>query len=326
MADRQTVLYFSWSRPDEVEAPLTVIDNRFPALFETRRMLYPRYEAFARADVFDQGIAGFLDHIQIANFTAFAEHAGRITGQPVPVIERLGGDGLTQEFNDELLRDVDTLIVISLDSLRSRQAPAAHEVEALRRFLAHPDHLLFVCPHHDIGDVDGLAESDRSSRQEQEFFHHGDRTIPPQQRFGGFARSLLAGLGVPVENHFGLRPRLDASGAPWPFQADRSLDRWRLLREVDAFNAHPHLPHLVPIGPGSSRLDVLVRQDIALDAPAHPAQRAGLRQFNALLQSAPGVFQGTLLVSDATLWSSTAGGTAQLQRFWTNVLQRSMPR
>lgn len=324
MSERQAVLYFSWSRPDEIEAPLTMINNRFPALFETRRMLYPRYEAFSRTDVFDQGIAGFLDHIQIPNFTGFAEHAERITGHPVPIIERLGDDGLAQEINDELLRDVDTLIVISLDSLRSRQAPTSNEVDAIRRFLAHPDHLLFVCPHHDIGDVHGLPESAQSLRQEQEFYHHGDRTIPPQQRFGGFARSLLAELDMPVENQFGLHPRLDESGAPWPFQADRSLDRWHLLRDLEAFNTHPHLPHLARIGAALSRFDVLVRQEIAPDVPLHPAQRAGLQVFDALLQSAPGVFQGTLLVSDATLWSSTAGGTEQLQRFWTNVLQRSL--
>lgn len=324
MPDRQVVLYFSWSRPDEVEAPLTIINNRFPALFETRRMLYPRYEAFSRTDVFDQGIAGFLDHIQIPNFTAFAEHAERITQRPVPTVERLGDDGLMQEINDELLRDVDTLIVISLDSLRSRQAPTANEVEAIRRFLAHPDHLLFVCPHHDIGDADGLPDRAQAMRQEQEFYHHGDRTIPPQQRFGGFARSLLAELDTPVENHFGLHPRLDNAGESWPFHADRSLDRWHLLRDLQAFNTHPHLPHLARVGAALARLDVLVRQEISPDAPPHPAQQSGLQLFDALLQSAPGVFQGTLLVSDATLWSSTSGGTTQLRRFWTNVLQRNI--
>jgi hypothetical protein len=325
MTERQAVLYFCWSRPDEVEAPLTNINNRFPALFETRRMLYPRYEAFARTDEFDQGIAGFLDHIQLPNFTAFAEHAERITHHPVPAIERLGADGLIQEINDELLRDVDTLIVISLDSLRSRQAPTSNEVEAIRRFLSHPDHLLFVCPHHDIGDVSGVPMSAQPLRQEQEFYHHGDRTIPPQQQFSGFARSLLAELDMPVENQFGLHPRLDASGDPWPFHAERSLDRWHLLQDLQTFNAHPHLPHLVRMGPALTRLEVLVRQEIAPDAPPHPAQQAGLQMFDALLQSAPGVFQGTVLIGDATLWSSTAGGTAQLERFWTNVLQRAIP-
>ena len=45
-----------------------------------------------------------------------------------------------------------------------------------------------------------------------DFLHHGDKTIPPQQRFGGFARSHLAGLGVPVENRFGLHPAARPGG------------------------------------------------------------------------------------------------------------------
>lgn len=323
MSERRVVLYFSWSRLEEIAAPLTVIDNRFPALFESRRMLYPRYEAFSRVDQFDQGIGGFLDHIQKPNFTAFTQFAEDITKHPAPAIERMGDDGVVREINDELLRDVDTLIIISLDSLRTRQMPTSDEVEAIRRFLSHPDHVLFVCPHHDIGDVNGLPEDKHQPRQEQEFYHHGDRTIPPQQRFGGFARSLLAELDVPVENQFGLHPRLDASGAPWPFHAERALDRWQLLRQVEAFNAHPHLPHLARLGAAVSKLEVLVRQQVDPNAPPHPFNQTGLKEFDALLQSTPGTFEGTLLVSDATLWSSTAGGVQQLETFWSNVLQRS---
>jgi hypothetical protein len=42
-------------------------------------------------------------------------------------------------------------------------------------------------------------------RQVADFLHHGDRALPPRHRLSGFARSLLAGLGVGVENRFGLR-------------------------------------------------------------------------------------------------------------------------
>ena len=35
-------IYFAWSRLGETTAPLEVIENRFPTLFEGRRMLYPR--------------------------------------------------------------------------------------------------------------------------------------------------------------------------------------------------------------------------------------------------------------------------------------------
>ena len=39
-----------------------------------------------------------------------------------------------------------------------------------------------------------------------EYAHHGDPLVPRQQRFGLYTRSLMKGLGVPVENRFGLRP------------------------------------------------------------------------------------------------------------------------
>jgi hypothetical protein len=47
MVGRKVVLYYAWSRPGEVEAPPEVIKNRFPTLFESRRMLYPGFEAFS---------------------------------------------------------------------------------------------------------------------------------------------------------------------------------------------------------------------------------------------------------------------------------------
>jgi hypothetical protein len=59
----------------------------------------------------------------------------------------------------------------------------------VREFLGEPNHLIAICPHHDIGEAPESAV--------EEHFHHGDKAIPPRQGFGGFARSLLAGLGVP---------------------------------------------------------------------------------------------------------------------------------
>lgn len=49
MSGRRVVLYYAWSRPAETGAPLAVIEDCFPALFESRRMLYPRFEEFADA-------------------------------------------------------------------------------------------------------------------------------------------------------------------------------------------------------------------------------------------------------------------------------------
>ena len=66
-------VYYAWNRPAETTAPLGVIENRFPALFESRRILYPRYAELADPERFDQGIGGFLDHILRRNFVDFVE-------------------------------------------------------------------------------------------------------------------------------------------------------------------------------------------------------------------------------------------------------------
>jgi hypothetical protein len=322
MTGRKVVLYYAASRSGEIEAPLGVIENRFPTLFESRRMTYPRFEEFSDPARFDQSVAGFLDHIMKQNFVAFVELARSQTGRQVVEIERGADGGRVTPLDAGVLEDVDTLIVISFDSVRTRQEASAKEVETVRRFLAQPDHLVFICPHHDIGDVPDLPHDARLARQLEDFRHHGDKTIPPQQRFGAFARSLLTGLRVPVENRFGLRPATEADGSPSAIEPERALDRLRLLDGVNAFNLHPHLPHFERLGDSLAKLDVLARQRIDLSAPPHPFTREGRNTFDALLQSRPETFGGTLLVSDATLWSSTAGGADNLRRLWTNVVAR----
>jgi hypothetical protein len=111
-------------------------------------------------------------------------------------------------------------------------------------------------------------------------------------------------------------------GTPARIEADRALDRLGLLNGVEALNLHPHLPHLERIGECAQRMDVLVRQPIDLNAPPHRFTEHGRRTFDALLQSRPETFPATLLVSDTTLWSSTAGGLESLTRLWSNVLTR----
>jgi hypothetical protein len=308
---RRVGVYFAWSRPAETAAELGVIENRFPALFESRRMLYPRYAELADPDRFDQGIGGFIENILRRNFVEFIEQAGKATGAPVLEVERVGADGTRTPLSAELVSGLDTLIVISFDSARTGQRADPGEADALRSFLRVPGNLAVVAPHHNIGDD-----------PEAEFRHHGDRTIPPEQRFGGFARSLLESLGVPVENRYGLRPATSPDGSPAPIEITHEADRLGLLDGVATFNVHPHLPHLERAGAAAERLDVLARQRIDPAAPAHPFTASGRTTFDALLQSRAGVFAGDLLVSDATLWSSTAGGTESLRRFWANLLAR----
>src|ERR1700754_2298770 len=93
MSSRRILLYFAWCRPAETGAPLAVIDDRFPAVFELRRLFYPKFEGLADRRSVDQGIAGFLDHIQKPNFRAFAELAEALSGRPAILVERVGDDG-----------------------------------------------------------------------------------------------------------------------------------------------------------------------------------------------------------------------------------------
>jgi hypothetical protein len=322
MTGRKIVVYYAWSRPGETGAPLEVIENRFPTLFESRRMVYPRFEELSDPNHFDQGVAGFLDHIMKRNFAAFVEQVSGQTGQPVVEVERVADDRQLTALDGALLDAADTLIVISFDSFRTGQQASDAEVAVVREFLAKPDHVVFVCPHHDIGDAPDLPHDQRLQIQLANFRHHGDKTIPPEQRFGGFARSLLAGLGVPVENRFGLRPAADADGSPAAIEVEHALDRLHLLRAVTAFNLHPHLPHLERLGEAAAKLDVLARQAIDRTAPHHSFTDHGRFTFDALLQSKPEAFAGVLFVSDATLWSSTAGGVDNLRRLWSNVAGR----
>jgi hypothetical protein len=325
MADRKVLLYFAWSRLAETGAPLAVIDDRFPAIFELRRLFFPKFEPLSDRDTIDQGIAGFLDHVQKPNFRAFAQQCEALTGRKVIQVERINDDGAMTPL-DGVLDGVDSVVVISFDSLRTGQAPTPAEVEAVRRFLDDPDHLIFVCPHHDIGEATGSPEEGRLERQLAEYRHHGDPGVPPRQGFGGFARTLLAGLGVPVENRFGLRPAVTADGAPAPVEIDRALDELGLLQGVEAFHLHPHLPQLERIGPSIERMDVLARQRIDATAPPHPFTQGGRSTFDALLQSRPNAFAGNLLVCDTTMFSSTAGGVENLRRFWANVIRRGERR
>jgi hypothetical protein len=260
-----------------------------------------------------------LDHVQKANFQAFADQTEALTGHKVTQVERVIDDGTVSPLN-ALLAGVDTAVVISFDSFRTDQMATSAEIEAANKFLDDPDHLLFVCPHHSIGETAKHAQS--SETQIAEYWHHGDHAIPPRQGFGGFAFSLLAGLGVPVNNRFGLRPATDPNGAPSPALIDRNIDELGLLQGVDGFNLHPHLPHLERVGRSADQMEVLARIGIDAAAPPHPFTQGGRDDFDAVLQSRPTTFKGKLWVCDTTLFSSTAGGAQNLRRLWANVVQR----
>jgi hypothetical protein len=314
---RRIAMYFAWDRPAETDAPLGALDNRFPALFEVRRLFWPNYEALSRFPS-GQGIDGFLEAIFLQNFARFGAEVAALSGSPLLRIQRRTADGETP-LDPALLDTVDTLIVISFDSQRTGQAASAAEIAAVRGFVARPGTMLFVCPHHDIGDVENLDAGAALARQVAEFHHHGDIALPGQQRFGGFGQSLMAGLGAPIRNRFGLHPAATEAGEPVPFKR-AAEDRYAILTQVPHLNLHPHLPHYERIGAGADALEVLARQTVHPDAPPHPVFPGGA-EFDAILQSRPESGLGRLVVCDATLWSATAGGLDGLLAFWKNVIE-----
>ena len=63
-------------------------------------------------------------------------------------------------------------------------------------------------------------------KRDMEYAHHGDALVPRQQRFGRYTRSLMNGLGIPVENRWGLRPAVvKGTDRIAPLTIARDLDR-----------------------------------------------------------------------------------------------------
>ena len=155
-----------------------------------------------------------------------------------------------------------------------------------------------------------------------EYLHHGDALVPRQQRFGGYTRALMKGLGIPVENRWGLRPAVDRRGDESDRAADRSLtdlDKRGWLAGVRNFNFHMHLPHYAVTTEDTRSIHVLARQPIDLSRP-HPFTNAGNKEFNTLVWMPPGDRRaGDVLVVDSTVFSTLFGSDESLERFWKNL-------
>jgi hypothetical protein len=154
-----------------------------------------------------------------------------------------------------------------------------------------------------------------------EYRHHGDALVPRQQRFGKYTRSLMSGLGVPVENRFGLRPARAADTKELaPLSIESDLDRKGWLQGVTRFNFHRHLPHYAVTTDDAPGIHVLARQPIEM-SERHPFTAAGNREFNAFLWMPPsGGRGGDILIADSTIFSTLFGRSESLERFWRNLV------
>jgi hypothetical protein len=314
---RRVSVYWSWSYPWESNRDVTQLDNRFSTITEVRRVAWPAYEteAYSHA-MFLQGIAGTLElfHLSLLNFQRVVEDA---TGFPVAVYQRVDQAGQRLPVDERILADTDMLMIYGLDHLAASEEAAPEEIAALQAWLAREGTALVLGPHHDVGATDDFKIRDI------EYHHHGDRLVPSQQRFSTYTRSLMRGLGVPVQNQWGLRPAtVDGTRQTVPLSINADLDKRGWLTGVKTFVFHQHLPHYAVVPEGSKDIAVLARQPIDLKRP-HPFSEAGNREFNMFLWMPPaGKRGGDILLADSTIFTTLFGGDESLERFWTNLATR----
>jgi hypothetical protein len=199
--------------------------------------------------------------------------------------------------------------------------PAISSLEATLHFIDVLERSHFDCPHHDVG-----VSADLNAGA-MEYAHHGDALVPRQQRFGKYTRSLMAGLGVPVDNRYGLRPGVVAGTSRIaPLTAYRDLDTRGWLNGVSNFSFHKHLPHYAVTGEDTSAVKVLATQPIDMSKP-HPFTEAGNREFNSFVWMPPkGPRAGEILLADSTVFSTLFGADESLKRFWKNLATAKVPQ
>ena len=311
---RRFSIYWTWSYPWEANQDVAEMDNRFSTMTEVRRVAWPDYESVEYSSkMFLQGIAGTLElfHLSLLRFQSLV---GEITEHPAAVYQRIDQAGQKQPIDEALLEDTDTLMVFGLDHMVTEQEAAPEEIEAIRQFLKREGTCLVLGPHHDVGVSPDFKE------RAMEYAHHGDPLVPRQQRFGKYTRSLMRGLGTPVENRWGLRPAVvKGTNQIAPLTTIKDLDTRGWLDGVTTFNFHPHLPHYALTTEDTKSIHVLARQPIDMSRP-HPFTESGNHEFNMLLWMPPaGDRAGDIVFADSTIFTTLFGGTESLENFWRNL-------
>jgi hypothetical protein len=314
---RRFSVYWTWSYPWEANRDVSELDNRFSTMTEVRRVGWPNYESVEYSEkMFLQGIAGTLElfHLSLVDFQNLI---GEVTGQPVAVYQRIDQAGQRLPIDERVLADTDTLMVFGLDHMVTEQEASPDEIEALRTFLSRDGTCLILGPHHDVGVSEDLKQ------RNMEYAHHGDPLVPRQQRFGKYTRSVMKGLGVPVENRYGLRPAtVEGTTRTVPLSVAKDLDTRGWMTDVTTFVFHMHLPQYAVTTDDPMAIHVLARQPIDM-SKQHPFTEAGNREFNMFLWMPPsGKRAGDILLADSTIFTTLFGGDASLHHFWKNLATR----
>jgi hypothetical protein len=311
---RRFSIYWTWSYPWESNRDVTEMDNRFSTITEVRRVAWPNYETpeFS-AKMFLQGIAGTLELFHLSTLK-FQRLVGEATDQPVAIYQRIDQAGQRLPIDERILEDTDTLMIFGLDHMVTEQEASPDEIDAVRRFLTREGACVILGPHHDVGVSTDLKE------RAMEYAHHGDPLVPRQQRFGRYTLSMMKGLGVPVQNQYGLRPAtVKGTNQISPLTAFRDLDSRGWLSGVTTFNFHPHLPHYALTTDDPKIIRVLSKQSIDMSRP-HPFTEAGNTEFNNFLWMPPnGKRAGDILLADSTIFTTLFGGVESLENFWRNL-------
>lgn len=311
---RRFSVYWTWSYPWEANREVRDLDNRFSTMTEVRRVGWPAYEVpeYSEAN-FLQGIDGTLElfHLSLVNFQ---RAVGEATGQPVAVYQRVDQAGQRLPIDERILADTDTLMVFGLDHLAANEEATLEELEAIRAWLGREGTCLILGPHHDVGNTDDFKIRD------VEYQHHGDHLVPSQQRFSGYARSLLKGLDLPLYNRWGLCPAtVPGTRQTVALKVAGDLDRRGWLQGVSTLVFHQHLPHYEVLPNGKAPIHVLARQPIDEKRP-HPFSEAGNREFNMVVWMPPsGNRGGDIVFADSTIFTTLFGGDESLTRFWKNL-------
>lgn len=311
---RRFSVYWTWSYPWESNRDIRGLDNRFSTMTEVRRVAWPAYETDAYSEkMFLQGIEGTLELFHLS-LLRFQRAVGEATGQPVAVYQRVDQAGQKLPIDERILADTDTLMIFGLDHIVTEQEADPQEIDALKAWLAREGTCLILGPHHDVGATNDMKQRD------MEYAHHGDPLVPRQQRFTKYVRSLMKGLGTPVENQWGLRPLTHPGTTKTvPLSIAGDLDRRGWLEGVSTFVFHMHLPHYAVTTDDPKAIHVLARQPIDTSKP-HPFTEAGNREFNMFLWMPPsGERAGDILFADSTIFTTLFGGDESLERFWKNL-------
>jgi hypothetical protein len=97
-------MYIAWSYPAEAGRNPAELDNRFSTMTEVRRVAWPAYEEPRWSDPlqFQQGVAGALELFFWA-FAPFQQFVGEVTGEAVPVFQRIDQAGFKLPLDDRVL-------------------------------------------------------------------------------------------------------------------------------------------------------------------------------------------------------------------------------